>query len=80
MSATSRRWLGVRRRFFVAGLSTLLLPDSGYAPLNPQELFARLQPQVVLLSVAPGNSQGLPSSETLEVLRGYNMLRTDHNG
>ena len=54
----------------LAPLSALLLPDSGYAPLNPPELFAHLQPQIVLLSVAPGNSQGLPSPETLEASAG----------
>jgi competence protein ComEC len=64
----------------LAPLSALLLGDSGYAPLNPPELIAHLQPQVVLLSVVAGNNQGLPSSETLQAVQGYNLLRTDRNG
>jgi len=64
----------------LAPLSALLLADSGYAPLNPPQLFTRLQPQVVLLSVAAGNREGLPSPETLKALQGYNLLRTDQNG
>jgi len=60
--------------------SALFLADSGYAPLNPPELFARWQPQVVLLSVVAGNREGLPSPETLKALQGYNLLRTDQNG
>jgi competence protein ComEC len=61
-------------------LSALVLPESGYAPLNPPELFANLSPQLAVLSVAPGDRSGLPSPETLEALEGYNLLRTDQNG
>jgi hypothetical protein len=64
----------------LAPLSALFLADSGYAPLNPTELFVRLQPQVVFLSVVAGNREGLPSPDTLKALRGYNLLRTDQNG
>jgi len=64
----------------LAPLSALLLPDNGYAPLNPPELFTTLQPQVVLLSVAAGNREELPSPETIAALHGYNLLRTDQNG
>jgi len=68
------------KRQDLAPLTALLLADSGYAPLNPPELITALQPQVVLLSVAPGNSQGLPPPETLDAVQGYNLLRTDRNG
>ena len=61
-------------------VNVLLLTDSGYAPINPPEWIAKLQPQVVLLSVAPDDRQGLPSPETLEAVEGYNLLRTDLNG
>jgi competence protein ComEC len=61
-------------------VSALLLAESGYAPLNPPELIALLRPQLALLSVAPADKSGLPSSETLETLKGYNLLRTDMNG
>jgi competence protein ComEC len=62
------------------GLTALLLAESGYAPVNPGEWIGKLNPQGVLLSVAAGDAGGLPSPETLEVLKGYNLLRTDLNG
>jgi competence protein ComEC len=61
-------------------VNALLLAESGYAPVNPPEWIAKLQPQVILLSVAPDDRQGLPSPETLQALLGYNLLRTDQNG
>jgi competence protein ComEC len=64
----------------VGNLSTLLLADHGYAPLNPSEWIANLHPQVILLSVAAGNRSGLPSPETLQTIAGYPLLRTDQNG
>jgi beta-lactamase superfamily II metal-dependent hydrolase len=60
--------------------SAILLPESGYAPLNPPELISFLHPQLALLSVAPADKTGLPSPETLDSLQGYNLLRTDLNG
>ena len=36
----------------IGNVSALLLADSGYAPINPPEWLANLQPQVVLLSVS----------------------------
>jgi len=39
--------------------------------------FDELQLQVVLLSVAHGDREGLPSPETLEAVKGYTLLRTD---
>ncbi len=61
-------------------ISAVLLPESGYAPLNPPELIDFLHPQLALLSVAAGDKTGLPSPETLDALQGYNLLRTDQNG
>jgi competence protein ComEC len=60
--------------------SALLLADSGYGPSNPPEWIAALQPQVLLLSVAPGDFQGRPDPALLEALEGYTLLRTDRNG
>ncbi len=37
---------------------------------------AHLHPKVILLNVAPDESQGLPSSEMPEVVQGYWLLRT----
>jgi competence protein ComEC len=64
----------------VGNVSVLLLGDSGYAPSNPPEWIDALRPQVVLLSVSAADKEGLPSPETLELLQGYTLLRTDRNG
>jgi len=61
-------------------VTALLLAEGGYAPLNPPEWIERLRPQVVLLSVSPGDRRGLPSPETLEAVKGYTLFRTDRNG
>ena len=58
----------------------MLLADSGYAPSNPPEWIANLRPQVVLLSVSAADRQGIPAPETLALLQGYTLLRTDRNG
>ena len=64
----------------VGRVNALLLADSGYAPANPPEWIANLNPQVVLLSVSARDGEGRPSAETLEAVQGYNLLRTDRNG
>jgi hypothetical protein len=64
----------------IGNVSALLLADAGYAPVNPPEWIAALRPQVVLLSVSAADKEGLPSPETLELLQGYTLLRTDRNG
>ena len=61
-------------------VSALLLADSRYAPSNPPEWIVALQPQVVLIRVSAADEEGLPSPETLELLQGYRVLRTDRNG
>jgi len=64
----------------IGRVSGLLLAEAGFAPLNPPEWIANLQPQVALLSVSPKDATGLPSPETLEAVEGYSLLRTDRNG
>ncbi len=61
-------------------VNALLLTESGYAPANPPEWIDKLHPLVVLLNVAPDDREDMPSPETLEALRGYNLLRADQNG
>jgi competence protein ComEC len=61
-------------------ISTLMLAESGYAPLNSPELIDYLHPQLAVLSVANADKTGLPSAETINALEGYNLLRTDQNG
>jgi len=64
----------------LVNLTGLLLAESGYAPVNPGEWIKALNPQLILLSVAAGDRQGLPSKDTLFAVEGYHLLRTDHNG
>ncbi len=60
--------------------SLLLIADSGYAPINPPEWIDNLNPQLIILSVAAGDPDGLPNDGTLEAIGDYPLLRTDHNG
>lgn len=61
-------------------ISLLLIADSGYAPINPPEWIANLNPQLIVLSVAAGDPDGLPHNRTLEAIEDYPLLRTDYNG
>ncbi len=64
----------------IGPVTALLLADSGYAPSNPPEWIAALRPQVVILSVAAGDPDGLPDQSVLDNLTGTTLLRTDRNG
>ena len=64
----------------IGRVDVLLLADSGYAPSNPPDIFENLNPQLVVLSVAAGDPDGLPSQDTLDSLEGYSLLRTDRYG
>jgi competence protein ComEC len=61
-------------------VSLLLIADSGYAPINPPEWITNLSPQLIVLSVAAGDKDGLPHKGTLEAVEDYPVLRTDQNG
>ena len=64
----------------VGPVSILSLADSGYAPSNPPEWIANLNPELILLSVEAGDRDGLPDTETLETIKDYSLLRTDESG
>ena len=64
----------------LAGLTALLLPDGGYAAVNPTDWLQRLAPGLVLISVAAGNDRGLPSPAVVSWLQGRSVLRTDRDG
>jgi len=64
----------------IGPVDVLLLADAGYAPTNPPELIANVNPQLTVLSVAAGDPDGLPSQDVLDSLDGYSLLRTDRNG
>jgi competence protein ComEC len=61
-------------------VDVLLLSQSGYAPLTPPELLPALNPDLVVISVAAADQDGLPSPATLDALQGYSVLRTDLDG
>ena len=64
----------------VGPVNVLSLADSGYAASNPPEWIANLNPELVLLSVDAADENGMPDSEVLESVEGYDLLRTDRNG
>jgi len=61
-------------------VTVLLLADSGFAPLNPRDWIRSLHPQLVVLSVAAGDVDGLPSESVIESIHNTTLLRTDRNG
>lgn len=65
----------------IGKVDVLLLSESGYAPANPPDLFENMTPQLVVVSVAAGDPNGLPSQDVLDALGGgYSILRTDRHG
>lgn len=64
----------------IGPVSALILAENGYGPLNPPEWIKNLHPELILLSVAAGDYEGLPSWETMQAIAGYQILRTDLNG
>lgn len=65
----------------IGKVDVLLLSESGYAPANPPDLFENMTPQLVVISVAAGDPNGLPSQDVLDALGGgYSILRTDRHG
>jgi competence protein ComEC len=64
----------------VGPVSLLSLANSGYAASNPPEWITNLNPELVVLSVAAADENGMPDSEVLETLNGFSLLRTDENG
>lgn len=64
----------------IGAVDVLLLADAGYAPSNPPDIFENLNPRLVVLDVAAGDPNGLPSEEVLDALAEYSLLRTDRSG
>ncbi len=64
----------------IGPVNVLALADSGYAASNPPEWITNLNPELVLLSVSAADENGMPDSEVLESVKGYDLLRTDQNG
>ena len=71
---------GLKNGKAIGPVTALLLADSGYAPSNPPEWIAALHPQIVILSVAAGDPNGLPDQSLVNGLSGTSLLRTDLNG
>jgi competence protein ComEC len=64
----------------IGPVDVFLLADAGYGPSNPPDIVENVNPQLVVLSVAAGDPDGLPAEEVLESLEGYSLLRTDRSG
>ncbi len=61
-------------------VTALLLAESGYAPSNPAEWLVNISPQMVVLSVAADDKDGLPAEDVISSFDKYNLLRTDKLG
>lgn len=64
----------------VGPVSVLSLADAGYSVSNPPEWIANLNPELVVLSVAAGDENGMPDADVMELVKDYAVLRTDRNG
>ena len=64
----------------VGPVSLLSLANSGYAASNPPDWITNLNPELVVLSVAAADENGMPDGDVLQSLDGFSLLRTDENG
>ncbi|MBI5296895.1 MAG: ComEC/Rec2 family competence protein [Chloroflexi bacterium] len=64
----------------IGPVDVLLLADSGFFATTNIDWVQNLNPQLIVLSVAAGDPDGLPSPEALEAAGGYTLLRTDRSG
>ena len=64
----------------VGPVSLLSLADSGYAVSNPPEWINNLNPELIVLDVGAADENGMPDAEVLELIKDYDLLRTDKNG
>jgi competence protein ComEC len=64
----------------VGPVSLLLLADSGYAVSNPPEWINNLNPELVVLNVSAADKNGMPDTQVLDLVKDYDLLRTDRNG
>jgi len=64
----------------IGPVSALLLADSGYSLSNPQEWIDNLNPDLAVLDVSASDENGMPDQDVLDLLKDYDVLRTDRNG
>ena len=64
----------------IGPVDVLLLADSGFFATTTVDWVQNLNPRLVVLSVAAGDPNGLPSREAMDAVGGYPLLRTDRNG
>jgi competence protein ComEC len=64
----------------VGPVSVLSLADSGYSLSNPPEWINNLNPEVVVLDVSAADENGMPDTDVLDLVKDYDLLRTDRNG
>lgn len=72
------RWLNTAYREYP--VDVLLLANNGHILFNPPRFIRKIQPRLVILSVAAADKEGLPSAQTIKTISGYPFLRTDQNG
>ncbi|MGE5377970.1 MAG: ComEC/Rec2 family competence protein [Bacteroidota bacterium] len=64
----------------IGPVSLLSLADSGYAASNPPEWINNLNPELAVLNVSAADENGMPDREVMDMLKDYDVLRTDRNG
>ena len=64
----------------IGPVSLLSLADSGYSVSNPPEWINNLNPELVVLDVSAADENGMPDREVMDLLKDYDLLRTDRNG
>jgi competence protein ComEC len=64
----------------VGPVSLLALADAGYAASNPEAWIVNLNPELVVLSVAAADENGMPDGDVLDSVSDFSLLRTDQNG
>ncbi len=72
------RWLN--SNYQQVPVDVLLLANNGHILFNPPRFIQKLNPRLVILSVAAGDKEGLPSTHTLQTIADYPFLRTDQDG
>ncbi len=73
-------WEALEYGNVIGKTDVLLLADSGFALTNPPDIIQNMNPQLIVLSVAAGDPDGMPDEDTLKNIEGHSFLRTDRNG
>jgi len=72
------RWLNTAYQDYP--VDVFLLANNGHILFNPPAFIQKIQPRLVVLSVAAADNQGLPSPHILDTVADYSFFRTDQDG